>query len=457
MHQSECIVALAEGGFKTNNGPPINGKGPMPSKEVSDTNIEASLPQPTQAGRIELCQEMIEEAMRCLGNGDRDCVTRLIEELVKANCHNGNAVGKKVAGKVKGVVHELWLASSGDNERRCELLTILRDLGISRTWVGDALGMGKNLNRWIAKCGIRWEGKVRRKDIVKAIESLLRRLGWSETWMCETLLMYIGVDAEVLRRYGIEPCDWVHAEFDEVYLMGIALSDLHVDFVEFDKYKYIKASLDTTNTISAVLFLLLLQPIQRPSISIKWHDGETGLIQVGYFITVRADKWGWLNREELIKRIRALKPEDVPRLITGAVDGDGSIRYEFNASRPLIEITACKTCEKRVFLNALQEALGKLGIKSHIYEDEVSNGARLKVYGEDATKLLRLIMPYLRHPLKRLRAKLILMLHDGKIDYDTFDELYNQTKYEDSDNDPKRFHGLEALAQAAPQTHTHGE
>jgi len=101
--------------------------------------------------------------------------------------------------------------------------------------------------------------------------------------------------------------------------------------------------------------------------------------------------------------------------------------------------------------------LGKLGIKSHIYEDEVSNGARLKVYGEDATKLLRLIMPYLRHPLKRLRAKLILMLHDGKIDYDTFDELYNQTKYEDSDNDPKRFHGLEALAQAAPQTHTHGE
>ncbi|WP_143701562.1 LAGLIDADG family homing endonuclease [Vulcanisaeta sp. EB80] len=457
MHPSECIVALAEGGFKTNNGPPRVGKGPMTSKEDKKSSNEASLPKPTQAGRIELCQEAIKEAMRCLGNGDKDCVTRLIEELVKANCYNGNAVGKKVAGKVKDVVHELWLASSGDNEFKCELLTILRDLGISRTWVGDALGMGKNLNRWIAKCGIRWEGKVTRNNVVKAIESLLRRLGWDEIRMCETLLKYIGVDAEVLRRYGIEPCDWVHVEFDEVYFMGIALSDLHVDFVEFDKYKYIKASLDTTNTISAVLFLLLLQPIQRPSISIKWHDGETGLIQVGYFITVRADKWGWVNREELIKRIRALRPEDVPRLIAGAVDGDGSIRYEFNASRPLIEISACKACEKRVFLDALQEALGKLGIKSHMYEDEVSNGARLKVYGEDATKLLRLIMPYLRHPLKRLRAKLILMLYDGKIDYDTFDELYNQTKYGDSNNDPKRFHGLEALAQAAPQTHTHGE
>jgi len=424
------------------------GKDPEPSNK-------ASPPQPTQVGRIKPCTELIRQAMRCLENNDKECVTKLIEELIKTNCHDGRLIGKEVANEVKDVVHELWLVS--DNEFKCELLTILRDLGISRTWVGDALGMGKNLNRWIAKCGIRWEGKVRRKDIVKAIESLLRRLGWDEIRMCETLLMYIGVDAEVLRRYGIEPCDWVHAEFDEVYLMGIALSDLHVDFVEFDKYKYIKASLDTTNTISAVLFLLLLQPIQRPSISIKWHDGETGLIQVGYFITVRADKWGWLNREELIKRIRALRPEDVPRLIAGAVDGDGSIRYEFNASRPLIEISACKACEKRVFLDALQEALGKLGIKSHIYEDEVSNGARLKVYGEDATKLLRLIMPYLRHPLKRLRAKLILMLYDGKIDYDTFDELYNQTKYGDSNNDPKRFHGLEALAQAAPQTHTHGE
>jgi len=48
----------------------------------------------------------------------------------------------------------------------------------------------------------------------------------SETRMCETLLKYIGVDAEVLRRYGIEPCDWVHAGFDDIYLMGIALSDL---------------------------------------------------------------------------------------------------------------------------------------------------------------------------------------------------------------------------------------
>jgi len=47
------------------------------------------------------------------------------------------------------------------------------------------------------------------------------------------------------------------------------------------------------------------------------------------------------------------------------------------------------------------------------------------------------------------------MLHEGKIDDETFIELYEQTEYED-ENDPKRGHAVEALARAAPQTHTHG-
>ena len=85
MHRIMCI---AKGGFKIINGPPKMGKGPMIIKEISDTSNEASQPQPTQAGRIETCQEMIEEAMRCLGNGDKDCVMRKIEEAIKADCHN---------------------------------------------------------------------------------------------------------------------------------------------------------------------------------------------------------------------------------------------------------------------------------------------------------------------------------------------------------------------------------
>ena len=47
------------------------------------------------------------------------------------------------------------------------------------------------------------------------------------------------------------------------------------------------------------------------------------------------------------------------------------------------------------------------------------------------------------------------MLRDGKIDRETLTTLYGLTEYGDKD-DPKRYHGLEALAQTAPQTHTHG-
>jgi len=85
--------------------------------------------------------------------------------------------------------------------------------------------------------------------------------------------------------------------------------------------------------------------------------------------------------------------------------------------------------KKKAFLDAIHEALRKLGIESKIYETD--SDVRLEVYKENAIKLLRLVMPYLRHPLRCLRAKLILMFYDGKIDDETFAKLYEQTKYED--------------------------
>jgi hypothetical protein len=459
MHRIRCIAASAEGGFKTNNGPSTKDKGPMSQGNNIETRDETSPPQPTQAGRIETCTELIRQAMRCLENNDKDCVMRLIEELIKADCHDGRLIGKEVADGVRGLVHELWSRDSDNYGLRCKLLMLFRSLDVSKSWIRNAMNMStKTLNKWSIKCGIELKSKAGRINIVKRVVDLLReRFGWDEVRMCETLLKYIGVDAEVLRRYGIEPCDWVHAGFDEVYFMGIALTDLgnSETFKFYKKRKYIKASLSTTNAVDAVLFSLLL-PVQ-PTVKIWWVDRETGIVEVGYFITVRADEWEWANYEELIKRIRTLRPEDVPRLIAGAVDGDGTIEYSFTNSTPYIKITACKACGKRVFLDALQEALGKLGIKSHIYEDKVSNGARLEVRGRNAIKLLRLITPHLRHPLKRLRAKLILMLHDGKIDGKAFTELYEQTEYKDEDkDDPKRCRAIEVLARAAPQTHTRG-
>ena len=74
--------------------------------------------------RLEECTGLIEEAMKCLENGDKECVMRMIEELIKNQCHDGNAVGKEVADGVRMVAHELWLVS--DNELRCKLLRILR-------------------------------------------------------------------------------------------------------------------------------------------------------------------------------------------------------------------------------------------------------------------------------------------------------------------------------------------
>ena len=55
----------------------------MESEESLKPSNETFLPKPTQAGRIELCQGLIEEAIKCLANNDKQCVTRLIEELIK--------------------------------------------------------------------------------------------------------------------------------------------------------------------------------------------------------------------------------------------------------------------------------------------------------------------------------------------------------------------------------------
>ncbi|PLC67819.1 hypothetical protein B7L70_06665 [Vulcanisaeta sp. EB80] len=81
----------------------------------------------------------------------------------------------------------------------------------------------------------------------------------------------------------------------------------------------------------------------------------------------------------------------------------------------------------------------------------------LVFYNRNAVRLLRLIRPFVHHLLRRLRAELILALYDGRINLDEFKRLYEQTEYEQGKDDIKRNRGLEALARAAPQTHTHGE
>jgi hypothetical protein len=67
-----------------------------------------------------------------------------------------------------------------------------------------------------------------------------------------------------------------------------------------------------------------------------------------------------------------------------------------------------------------------------------------------------LIRPFVHHPLRRLRIELILALYDGRISCEAFEKLYKMTEYEYGGPDVKRNNALEALAQAAPRTRTHG-
>jgi hypothetical protein len=453
------------GGFKI-NGPPKNGKGPMTSKEVSDTSNEASLPQPTQAGRIELCQEAIKEARRCLESNDKECITRLIKELVRNQCHNGYAVGKETADKVKDVVHELWLVS--DNECRCELLRMLRDLGISRNWVRDALGMStKSLSKWLVRCNIDWEGRITRNNVVEEIEDLLRRLGWSELDMCEELFKFIGIDVEAFRRLGIEPCVWLNdleklSNLKKPYWFGLRVSDLMVK--EFDDI--ISLEIDTTSSVDAVFFPTLLNTVKTPSLKI-WRKKKTPAakyvqrpIALTFYVDLGVNKWPWpmkLSDDEFERILNGFSDEELAEFVAGVVDGDGSVVYYYNDETELVfvYIIACKACPKRIVLDVLRDTIARrFGIIGTINQLETADA--LVFGGEKAVRLLRRIVKYMHHPIRRIRAELILALYDGRISLEVFGKLYEQTEYDQGAPDVKRSRGLEALARAAPQTHTHG-
>jgi hypothetical protein len=439
----------------------------MSNEEDKKSSNEASLPKPTQAGRIEQCQEAIKEAMRCLENNDEDCVTRLIEELVRNQCHNGYVIGREVVGKVKGVVHELWLASSGDNEFKCELLRMFRDLGVLKGWVRDALGMfTKMLNKWLRRCGFSWESRTTRNNVIKEIEDLLReRFGWSEVGMCEELWRFVGVDVDEFRKHGVDPCIWLKgleelSNLRNPYWLGLARSNLAVE----KHNRVIELMLKTTNSISAVFFLTLLSTIETPSLFIRWQNKAPAAkyvhkrISLDYYVELSANDWSWpikLSANELERIIEGFSNEKLAMFVAGLIDGDGTVWYDLKNGYVAVFISACKKCPKRFILDVLKDIIAKkFGIISRIKSRRTTDD--LEFSGENAVKLLRRIVMYVHHPLRHLRAELILALYDGRINLDEFKRLYEQTEYEQGKDDIKRNRGLETLARAAPQTHTHG-
>ena len=456
MHRIRCIAVSAMGGFKI-NGPPKNGKGLMSNEENQELSNKVSLPQPTQAGRIETCTELISKARRCLDNGDKECVIKMIEELVRNQCHNGNAVGKEVADEVKDEVHELWLVSN--NEYRCRLLMLFRDLGMPKIWVKKTMLRNRNtktLNKWLRRCGIEWESKVTRNDAVKVIEDLLRsEFSWSETKMCEEMWKFVGIDVNEFRRYGIELCIWLDglellSDLRNPYWFGLVRSDMVVR----EHAGRVELKLDTTNSVSAIFFPALLNAVKAPSLIIEWGRKRPTMryvsksINLIYYITLGVDEWPWpikLSINEL-ERIKGFTDEELAMFIAGLLDGDGSVLYRHG--HIFVEITFCRDCPKRVVHDVLKKVIAeKLGIISYIRSTKETY--KLTFYDENAVRLLRHVVMYMHHPLRRLRAELILALYDGKIDYEKFKRLYKQTKYKRGAPDIKRNNGLDVLARAA--------
>jgi hypothetical protein len=163
-----------------------------------------------------------------------------------------------------------------------------------------------------------------------------------------------------------------------------------------------------------------------------------------------------LNADELKRILDGFSDEELAKYVAGEIDGDGTVWYDLKNGYVAVFISACKKCPKRVVLGILRDIIAKrFGIIGRIYP--LNNSDVLMFYDESAVRLLRLIRPFVHHPLRRLRAELILALYDGRINLDEFKRLYEQTEYEQGKDDIKRNRGLEALARAAPQTHTHGE
>jgi hypothetical protein len=75
---------------------------------------------------------------------------RKIEELVRNQCHDGRLVGGEVADGVREITRELWIVSNYVEEY--ELLSLLRKLNVSKTWISSTLK--RNIDYLLRRYGL---------------------------------------------------------------------------------------------------------------------------------------------------------------------------------------------------------------------------------------------------------------------------------------------------------------
>ncbi|WP_156519854.1 hypothetical protein [Caldivirga sp. MU80] len=129
-------------------------------------------------------------------------------------------------------------------------------------------------------------------------------------------------------------------------------------------------------------------------------------------VNLSANAWPWpikLSTSELRGLIEGFSDEKLAEFIAGEIDGDGAVWFGYEGVS--VEIAACKNCQKSFTLDVLRRVIAeRFNIISHMYLTKTVNVIRF--YGENAVKLLRLVMPYLHHPLRRLRAEVILAYYE---------------------------------------------
>jgi len=301
-----------------------------------------------------------------------------------------------------------------------------------------------------------------RSRLMEEIEKVLRRrLGWDEYQMSSKMWEYVGVYVGVLIAYGIDPHAWIEVfhslTVNDTYMLGAVHGDAYVRPTSPSWYE---VSATTSSTIGVLYFERLIRIIKTPGIDISMRRREGGripnMIYVKFYVLLRKGEWPWYGKG--YETISSFNTSELLSYLAGLIDTDGSVRVVVEPPRKpmfMIDITSANI----EFLKYLRDVVyERLGIKGHVAADKrPGSGGRLRFECSQAVQLYEELRRYLAHPMRKLRAEVYLRYYNKELTIREFEHLYEPLKYDDNgNNDPKRNHAVDALTQAAPQTHTHG-
>jgi len=295
-----------------------------------------------------------------------------------------------------------------------------------------------------------------RSRLVEEIEEILRRrLGWNEVMMSNIMWRYIGINVDELIAYGIDPHAWIeilrHISINNTYMLGAVHGDV---YARPTTYCY-EVSAATTSTSGVLYFERLMRRIKMPSVELTTRRRTPNVVYVRFYVKLRKSEWPWYGKG--YETISSFNARELLRYLSGLIDTDGSVtilreRYGYKIE---ISIASADTKLLKLLKNMVYE---RLGISGHINVDKRSVSAnKLRFRSLQAVQLYEGLRQYLAHPMKRLRAEVYLRYYNKELTIKEFEHFYEPLKYDNNGNDPKRYHAADMLAQAAPQTHTHGE